>query len=137
MLASFKTVITMQVNRFLRSLKVTFCPKFETHFQFWFRISWFAIGDTNHIRKVLCKLGFVTVIPEKLHWVVVGTMGNLTDHYSFCLKEIGHMVFKICLFLVSLYYIVFANILMRLMREIGEICSLTLIFGNILPIFYA
>ena len=67
--ASFKTAITMQVNRFLRSLKVTFCPKFETHFQYWFRISWFAIGGTNHIRKVLCKLGFATVIPEKFHWV--------------------------------------------------------------------
>ena len=46
------------------------------------------------------------------------------------------MVFKICLFLVSLYYIVFANILMKLMREIGKICSLILILGNILPIFY-
>ena len=46
------------------------------------------------------------------------------------------MVFKICSFLASLYYIVFANILMKLMREIGKVCSLILIFDNILPIFY-
>ena len=46
------------------------------------------------------------------------------------------MVFKICSSLVSLYYIVFAYILMKLMREIGKICSLILIFGNNLPIFY-
>ena len=59
-----------------------------------------------------------------------------TDQYSFCLKEIGHTVFKICLFLVSLFYIVFANILMKLMRKIGKICSLILIFANILPISY-
>ena len=46
------------------------------------------------------------------------------------------MVFKICSFLVSLYYIVFANILMKLMKKIGKICSLILIFGNVLPIFH-
>ena len=37
-----------------------------------------------------------------------------TDQYSFCLKESRHTVYKICSFLVSLYYIVFANILMKL-----------------------
>ena len=61
---------------------------------------------------------------------------TLIIQYSFCVTEIGHTVFKICLFLVSLYYIVFANILMKLMRKIGEICSLILVFANILPIFH-
>ena len=42
------------------------------------------------------------------------------------------MVFKICTFSVSLYYIVFANILMKLIRKIGKVCSLLLIFANIL-----
>ena len=44
------------------------------------------------------------------------------------------MVFKICSCLVSLYYIVLANMFMKLMREIGKMCSLILIFGNILRI---
>ena len=45
-----------------------------------------------------------------------------TDQYtcSFCLKAIGCSVFKICLFLISLYYIVFANKLLTLMRKIGK-----------------
>ena len=30
-----------------------------------------------------------------------------TDQYSFCLKAIARAVFKICLFFISLYYIVF------------------------------
>ena len=34
------------------------------------------------------------------------------------------------------YFIVFVNILIKLMRKIGKICSLILIFAKILPIFY-
>ena len=46
------------------------------------------------------------------------------------------MVFQVCMSLVSLYYIVFAKILIKLMREIGKMYSLILIFANILPNFY-
>ena len=46
------------------------------------------------------------------------------------------MVLKYAFFLVSLFYVVFGNILMKLMRKIGKICLLILIFANILPIFY-
>ena len=38
--------------------------------------------------------------------------------------EIEYMFFKKCLFLVSLYNIIFANILMKLMSKIGKMISL-------------
>ena len=72
----------------------------------------------------------------RIIWIDSSCQTEYTDQYSFCLKEIGHTVFKICLYLVSLFYIVFANILMKLMRKIRKICSLILIFANILPISY-
>ena len=43
---------------------------------------------------------------------------------------------EICLFFVSYYNIAFATILMKLMMKISKICSLILISGNILLIFY-
>ena len=46
------------------------------------------------------------------------------------------MVFEKLLLKDSLYFIIFANILMKLMRKIGKMCSLILIFANILPTFY-
>ena len=60
-----------------------------------------------------------------------------TDQYSFCLKAMGRTVFKICLLLMSLYYIVFANILITLMRKIGKKWSWICNFANILLKFYA
>ena len=46
------------------------------------------------------------------------------------------MVFEKLLLKDFLYFIVFANILIKLMKKIGKMCSLILIFANILPIFY-
>ena len=47
-------------------------------------------------------------------------MNLLRKAHSFSLKAIGHTIFKICLLLISLYYIVFVNTLILLMRKIGK-----------------
>ena len=44
-----------------------------------------------------------------------------TDQYSFCLKEIRRVVFNIYKLVFSfLYYVVFANIMMKLIRKTGK-----------------
>ena len=43
-----------------------------------------------------------------------------TDQYSFCLKAIRQTNFKIWSFFISLYYIVFANILITFMKKLAK-----------------
>ena len=49
-------------------------------------------------------------------------------NYQLNFSQIGHKVFQKLPLKDSLYFIVFANILIKLMRKIGKMCSLILFF---------